>query len=598
MATFTQGLRQGLPRHPGGPAWPPVDETAVRAPAGVEGTAEQEAAEPVVAVAAAEPSHAAEPAAVAAAPARATVAEPAVGAAPAPAPADAVEVTVRRGLPRVAGGEPWPPAAVVRVERAPAPAVTSSVGLPAVPGEGVDAGTAESPAAADVPAAAVPAIAETSAAPGPAADTVTEQVALRRGLPRIAGGEPWPPAETATVQRRVAVAPVAATAPTAAEPSLAEVVADGGSPASEPAELAPAPSAPVAESESAPVVQAPAAVEPAVKAPAASASVSVPARPAGPARPAAPTRPAEPAREPRRIGSRTLGEWARLLGWGLAGVVAAAGIIVLAARGVTTLPGVPAFLERYPGSYELPESAPVGFPVWANWMHYLNFFFLVLIVRTGLQVRYQKTPPAYWTPAKGGKKISINLWLHTGIDLLWLANGAAFVVLLFVTGHWIRIVPTSWEVFPNAASAMLQYLTLDWPTEHGWVNYNSLQQLMYFTVVFVAAPLAAITGLRMSEWWPKDADRLNKIYPAPVARAIHFPTMLFFVLFVIVHVTLVFATGALRNLNHMFAAQDAVSWVGFAWFAGGLVLAVAAVVAARPLVIAPIASLVGKVSSR
>lgn len=500
---------------------------------------------------------------------------------------------MRRGLPRVAGGEPWPPAAVVRVDRSPAPAATPDAGLPAVTGETAvvaeetAAATAESPAAADVPAAVVPA--------GPTADTVTEQVALRRGLPRIAGGEPWPPVETVTVQRRLAVVPEVATAPSAAETSRADV-ADGGSPAPEPAQPTPAPSAPAAESESALVVQAPAAVEPAVKVPAA-ASVSAPARPE-PARPTAPARPAESTREPGRIGSRTLGGWARLLGWGLLGVVAAAGIIVLAARGVTTLPGVPAFLERYPGSYELPESAPVGFPVWANWMHYLNFFFLVLIVRTGLQVRYQKTPPAYWTPAKGGKKISINLWLHTGIDLLWLANGAAFVVLLFVTGHWVRIVPTSWEVFPNAASAMLQYLTLNWPTEHGWVNYNSLQQLMYFTVVFVAAPLAAITGLRMSEWWPKDAERLNRLYPAPVARAIHFPTMLFFVLFVIVHVTLVFATGALRNLNHMFAASDSVSWVGFAWFAGGLVLAVAAVVAARPLVIAPIASLVGKVSSR
>lgn len=594
MATFTQGLRQGLPRHPGGPAWPPADEAAVRAPAVAEGTAAQEAAEPALAAPAAEPALAV------------AAAEPAAGAAAhAPAPADAVEVTVRRGLPRVAGGEPWPPAAVVRVDRSPAPAVSPDAGLPAEAGASVvvneeaaaatadspAAATADLPAAADVPASVGPA--------GPTAETVTEEVALRRGLPRIAGGEPWPPAETVTVQRRVAVVPVAATAsaPAAAEPSRAEE-ADSGARAPEPTQSAPAPSAPAAQGESAPVVQAPATVEPAVETPAASASVSAPARPTEPARPTRPARPAEPAREPRRIGSRTLGEWARILGWGLAGVVAAAGIIVLAARGVTTLPGVPAFLERYPGSYELPESAPVGFPVWANWMHYLNFFFMVLIVRTGLQVRYQKTPPAYWTPAKGGKKISINLWLHTGIDLLWLANGAAFVVLLFATGHWVRIVPTSWEVFPNAASAMLQYLTLDWPTEHGWVNYNSLQQLMYFTVVFIAAPLAAITGLRMSEWWPKDAERLNRLYPAPLARAIHFPTMLFFVLFVIVHVTLVFATGALRNLNHMFAAQDAVSWVGFAWFAGGLVLAVAAVVAARPLVIAPIASLVGKVSSR
>ncbi|GAB3164210.1 cytochrome b/b6 domain-containing protein [Myceligenerans halotolerans] len=519
----------------------------------------------------------------------------------------------------------------MRVDRSPAPVVTSSAGLPAVVGgtavvgEGAAATTADSPVAADIPAAPVPASADTPAAPGaaePSGETVTEQVVLRRGLPRVAGGEPWPPAETVTVQRRLAAAPAAeaasaeaaaapvgaAAAPAGAESPRTESPdggsPDDGSPAPESLRATPAPSAPADQGGSAPIVRPPAVVEPASEAPAESAGATAPARPtemarpAEPARPTEPAPPAEPAREPRRIGSRTLGGWARPLGLWLVGVVAAAGIIVLAARGVTTLPGVPGFLERYPGSYELPDSAPVGFPVWANWAHYLNFFFLVLIVRTGLLVRYQKTPPAYWTPARGGKKISINLWLHTGIDLLWLANGVVFVVLLFASGHWVRIVPTSWEVFPNAASAALQYLTLNWPTEHGWVNYNSLQQLMYFVVVFVAAPLAAITGLRMSEWWPKNAERLNRLFPAPVARALHFPTMLFFVLFVIAHVTLVFATGALRNLNHMFAASDTVSWVGFAWFAGGLVVAVAAVVAARPLVIAPIASVFGKVSSR
>ena len=104
-------------------------------------------------------------------------------------------------------------------------------------------------------------------------------------------------------------------------------------------------------------------------------------------------------------------------------------------------------------------------------------------------------------------------------NLLWLANGVVFVVLLFVSGHWARIVPTSWEVFPNALSAALQYGTMEWPMEDAWVNYNALQQLMYFIIVFIAAPLAAITGVRMSEWWPKNATTLNKIYPAPLARA-------------------------------------------------------------------------------
>ncbi len=255
-------------------------------------------------------------------------------------------------------------------------------------------------------------------------------------------------------------------------------------------------------------------------------------------------------------------------------------------------------MERYSGEYELPDFVDPGFPAWARWTHFLNFFFMVLIVRTGLLVRRQQKPDAFFAPKKGGKKISIYLWLHTGIDLLWIANGVIFVVLLFVTGHWARIVPTSWEVFPNAASTMLQYLTLQWPVEDGWVNYNSLQQLMYFVIVFIAAPIAAATGFRMSEWWPKNAKALNRAFPAELARALHYPTMLFFVLFVIVHVFLVFATGALKNLNHMFAGTPEVSWIGFWWFAGGLLLSVAVVFAARPLVIAPIANLVGRVSSR
>ncbi|MHA3684418.1 cytochrome b/b6 domain-containing protein [Leucobacter sp. HY1908] len=283
--------------------------------------------------------------------------------------------------------------------------------------------------------------------------------------------------------------------------------------------------------------------------------------------------------------------------WAL-GLIAAAGVFVLAARGVTTLPGVPEWLARYPGEYAPAVEATPGFPAWARWSHFLNFFFMALIVRSGLLVRTQQKPPAFWTPRAGGKKVSIYLWLHTSLDVLWVVNGLAFVVLLFVSGHWARIVPTSWEVIPNAASAALQYATLDWPTDDGWVNYNSLQQLMYFAVVFIAAPLAVISGVRMSEWWSDKWERINRAYPAPVARAVHFPVMLFFVLFVIAHVTLVLATGALRNLNHMFAGSDAINWVGFTWFVIGVLVTAGAVAAARPLVLAPIAGLFGRVSNR
>ncbi|WP_405218532.1 cytochrome b/b6 domain-containing protein [Agrococcus sp. Ld7] len=279
-------------------------------------------------------------------------------------------------------------------------------------------------------------------------------------------------------------------------------------------------------------------------------------------------------------------------------VIGAATIVVAIARWIAGLEPVAAFIAQYPGTYALPDGAPIGLPVWLNWSHFFNFLLLALIVRSGLQVRGERKPPAYFTSKRSGAKVSLTVWLHTSVDILWVVNGVLFVVLLFATGQWMRIVPTSWEVFPHAISAALQYATLDWPLEDGWVNYNSLQQLAYFATVFIATPIAIATGVRMSTWWPKDNDRLNRAYPIEWARAIHFPTMLYFVAFTIVHVLLVFTTGALRNLNHMFAARPADDWLGFAFFAGSMLVVACALIAARPALLTPVASRFGTVSSR
>ncbi len=274
---------------------------------------------------------------------------------------------------------------------------------------------------------------------------------------------------------------------------------------------------------------------------------------------------------------------------------------VLFARGLRELPQVQDWIATYPGTTPLPESAPVGIPAWLSWTHFLNAFFIVLIIKSGWAVRTVKRPAAFWTrkvlvlPGQQPKRISLDLWMHFSVDALWIANGILYLVLLFVTGHWVRIVPTSWEIIPNTVSAALQYVSMDWPTEDGWVNYNSLQVVAYFVTVFLAGPLAFITGLRMSPLWPK-SERLGRLYPIEWARKVHYPVMLYFVLFVIVHVTLVLATGAVRNLNHMYAASNELSWVGVALFAGSVVLIVAAVLAARPVILRPIASLTGKIS--
>ncbi|MBW4094706.1 MAG: hypothetical protein HIU81_04590 [Acidobacteria bacterium] len=292
------------------------------------------------------------------------------------------------------------------------------------------------------------------------------------------------------------------------------------------------------------------------------------------------------------------------LAWVIPTVLVALVVVVLLARWMSATSGGQDFLKQFPGQSELPSWAPVGLPAWLGWQHFLNFFFMVLIIRSGWQVRTVTRPAAHWIRNNKGliktkgspTKISLDLWFHLTMDALWMLNGVIFAIVIFCTGQWVRIVPTSWDVIPNALSAALQYASLNWPTEDGWVNYNALQLLAYFVTVFIAAPLAFITGVRMSGAWPKNATKLNKIYPVELARAIHFPVMLYFVLFIIVHVTLVLATGALRNLNHMYGGSDVVNWWGFIIFAISLVVTAGAAVLSRPLFLRPIASLMGKVS--
>lgn len=295
--------------------------------------------------------------------------------------------------------------------------------------------------------------------------------------------------------------------------------------------------------------------------------------------------------------------WPRLVLWAVISVIALAAIILLA-KWLRGLGPVQEFLTAYPGHSELPQNAPVGLPAWLGWQHFLNAFFIVMIIRSGWQVRTTARPKAYWTRNNSGlirtkgkpSKISLELWFHLTLDALWLINGAVFIALLFISGGWMRIVPTSWDIFPNALSVALQYASLDWPTENGWLNYNALQVLAYFSIVFIAAPLAALTGLRMSPAWPKGNATLDKIYPMEAARKLHFPVMIFFVAFTIMHVALVLCTGVLRNLNHMFAARDDAGWLGFGIFAVALVVTVAVWFLAKPVFLRPIAQLMGKVS--
>jgi DMSO/TMAO reductase YedYZ molybdopterin-dependent catalytic subunit len=144
------------------------------------------------------------------------------------------------------------------------------------------------------------------------------------------------------------------------------------------------------------------------------------------------------------------------------------------------------------------------------------------------------------------------------------------------------VVPTTWAVFPSALSVLIQYLSLRWPTEHGWVAYNSLQLLAYFVTIFVAAPLALVTGLGMSPALSTRFKRISRILSIQTARSLHFLVLVWFLVFIVSHVALVFTTGLLNNLNHVYAARNDDSWIGFTIFAASMVVVIVGWVAATP----------------
>ena len=186
------------------------------------------------------------------------------------------------------------------------------------------------------------------------------------------------------------------------------------------------------------------------------------------------------------------------------------------------------------------------------------------------------------------------LWFHLWLDALWVLTGVSYIVLLFATGQWVRIVPTDWAVVPNAISAALQYASLDWPIENSWVVYNALQQLAYFTVVFIASPLAiahrpaALVGL---------AARGASCAPSPRSWRARCTTrsMLFFLAFTFVHVVLVLTTGALASSTRCTPRATPTTGSGFVVFALSVAAMVVAWVLAKPPLLKRIAAKTGRV---
>jgi len=240
----------------------------------------------------------------------------------------------------------------------------------------------------------------------------------------------------------------------------------------------------------------------------------------------------------------------------------------------------------------------LGFPLWIRLAHWFNFLFVALLVRSGIEI-LAAHPKLYWTehcsptrawlkltrkrmPADelwtsadeevecptwlglpGKENLGLGRYWHFASVLGWLIAGGLYVVLMFATPQWRRLVPTSWWIFPEAWRAFTMYATFRLPEPPGAYNYdlnlpfNALQQLAYFGLIFLLSPFMILTGLAMSPSLGARFPWYARLFGGrQSARSLHFLGMVAILGFFAIHMVMVVAHGVPTEMGKMVLGEE------------------------------------------
>ena len=236
-----------------------------------------------------------------------------------------------------------------------------------------------------------------------------------------------------------------------------------------------------------------------------------------------------------------------------------------------------------------------GFPIWLRTAHWINVLFIGFLIRAGIQI-LAALPKLYWNegaipgtewlkftrkrlptdrvwisleeeievPAliaqPGGNNLGLGRHWHFFSAFFWIFNGVVYVILLFATGEWRRLIPTSWSIFPDAMTTAGNYLTGHIPSAASYHPYDPLQQLAYAGVVFLLAPFLILTGLAQSPAVIARFPAYSRLFGGrQKARSLHFLGLVAMVLFIIGHTIMVFVNGPRTNFGNIMFGQDHAS---------------------------------------
>ena len=254
-------------------------------------------------------------------------------------------------------------------------------------------------------------------------------------------------------------------------------------------------------------------------------------------------------------------------------------VAVAAGKGLRDMTSVQHFIGSYPGTVVSADAVRhPGLPVWVGVQHFFNLFLLIFIIRSGIQI-LSDHPRLYWTrhstpgrdwfriPETGSRRPLVDgeEGLHQPARPGRLAGHPAFdrVGPLVASGRGYPVAAQRRGVLRAAvhhravAARGADQLVGD-PQRGvgadpvpvaavagrgGWVAYNSLQLIAYFITIFIAAPLAFVTGLGMSPALSTRFKPISRRFSIQLARSLHFLVLVWFLFFITIHVALVFTTG-------------------------------------------------------
>jgi thiosulfate reductase cytochrome b subunit len=207
-----------------------------------------------------------------------------------------------------------------------------------------------------------------------------------------------------------------------------------------------------------------------------------------------------------------------------------------------------------------------------HWVHALSFFGLFI---SGIAILLAH-PRLYWgeTGAVGGPSLIdlplpfvLNIpirgpgrYLHFLSAWVCVLNGLLYVISGFFTRHFARnLVPAKGEFNWSTITRILgSHARLKRPGEAEARTYNVVQRLSYLGVIFVLFPLVIWTGLGMS-------PAVVSVIPAMAttwggqqsARTIHFFVSSLLVVFLVVHIAMVWLAGFKKRMRAMITGRSA-----------------------------------------